>query len=144
MGGRGSLLQIPIVIAALIVGAIVGRYALSQGLHTVIASQPAPAKGAAIPSMEYPSWRGCALDSYGRQENALRCKMEVRAAAAGRPLVVHASKPIDTLTKTQSEEATAWFMVTAFAIPLALAGAAMMAYLIFRRASANIEPFDPT
>jgi hypothetical protein len=116
--------------AGLAVGVLLFRHAMSEGLHTVIASERRP-----MPKVESPAltmWDGaCKLDSNLQVANPLRCRMEMRAAGGDNPLVFRA-KPISTMTKAESESASGWFMLAVFAIPLSLGAAAFMGFLLFR------------
>jgi hypothetical protein len=128
MRAPDGALKYLLLIAALIGGGLLARHAFTEGLHTVIASQPP------MPKLETPSltmWDGpCKLDSNLQVANPLRCQMERRAAGTGTPLVYHA-KPIPTMTKAESEKAGGWFMLAAFAVPLSLGAAAVLGFLLF-------------
>ena len=110
-------------------GVLLFRHAMSEGLHTIIASERP------MPKVESPTltmWDGaCKLDSNLQVANPLRCKMEMRAAGSENPRVFHAN-PIPTMTKAESETASGWFMLAAFAIPLSLGAAAILGFLLFR------------
>jgi hypothetical protein len=130
MGNFFFRLILPVI--ALVAGVYVARHAFSEAMHTVIASQPPIEK---VDSPTFGAMPGCALDSQLRYENELRCKMEMRAAAGedGR-VVLHAKPPLG-MTKAESETASGWFMLAAFAIPLSLLIAAGLGFLVFRAAS---------
>jgi hypothetical protein len=143
----GHLLSIPLLIAALVLVGWVARYAFSQGMHTVIASQTASASANA-PSMSVGPLSGCGLDSQMRQENPLRCQMEMRQAAADAQgenyrLVYHASQPPGaplapaTMTKAESETATGWITMAMVAIPLSLLIAGVLGFLVYAAATAD-------
>jgi len=132
MFGRNSLLQIPLVILALLLGGVGARYAFTQGMHTIVASRTTSAPK--VEPLSIQPLSGCGLDSQLRQDNPLRCQMEMRAAATERPLVFHA-QPLPTMTKAQSEAASGWFLLAGLGIPLSLGIAAFFGYVLFRHAS---------
>ena len=130
MGNFFFRLVLPVI--ALVVGGYFARHAFSEAMHTVIASQPIQK----MESSTFGAMPGCALDSHLQYENELRCKMEMRAAGDGSPLLIHAKPPLG-MTRAQSETASGWFMLAAFAIPLSLLIAAGLGFLVFRTASDN-------
>lgn len=143
----GRLLQIPLLIAALALGGWAARYAFSQGMHTVIASEK-PTSLANTQPLTVGPLSGCAFDSRMQQENPLRCQMEMRQAAADARgenyrLVYHAPNPpapLDppaAMTKAESETASGWFMVAMIAIPLSLLAAAGLGFLVYAAATAD-------
>jgi hypothetical protein len=126
---RNLFFSLILPFAALVVGGYVARHAFSEGMHTVIASQPGPAKYDDSPRFGVSS--ACRLDSHLQYQNSLQCRMEGHAAGDENPLVFHA-KPIPTMTKAESEKASGWFMLAAFAVPLSLGVAAVLGFLLFR------------
>ena len=129
MKAMDRVLKYIVLAAGLAGGVLLFRHAMSEGLHTVIASERP------MPKVESPTltmWDGaCKLDSNLQVANPLRCQMEMRAERSENPLVFHA-KPIPTMTKAESEKASGWFMLAAFAIPLSLGAAAVLGFLLFR------------
>lgn len=132
----GRLLQIPLLMAALVIGGWAARYAFSQGMHTVVASE----KATPLVSVQSPSigpLPGCGLDSHMQYENPLRCRMEMRqAAAAGtrdgdNRLVFHAPDPPVTMNKAESKTAAGWFTAAMIAIPLSLLLAGAAGFLVY-------------
>jgi hypothetical protein len=105
------------------------RYAMTQAIETMIASQPPPAKLAAAPSFDV---SGCDLGlggfgapAYGSPDyrSASRpCNFDAPSPAA-RPA------PIQTMSKADSETASLWFMLAGFGLPLALGGAAVAFFM---------------
>lgn len=138
MFGRGSLLQIPFVIAGLLLGGFVVRYAYTQGFHTIVAAERAN-KPPAVQPLSLEPLSGCGLDPHLQYQNPLRCQMEMRAAGAGnrQPLVFHAA-PLPTMTKAQSEQASGWFLLAGLGIPLSLGIAGFFGYVLFRHATARV------
>jgi len=135
MFGRNSLLQIPFLIVVLVLAGFGIRYAYTQGFRTIIASELA-SKPAETQPLSFQPLSGCGLDSHLRYENPLRCKMEMRAAAADQtqPLTFHAD-PLPTMTKEQSETAGGWLLLAGLGIPLSLGIAGFFGFLMFRHAS---------
>ena len=119
-----------LLIAGLIGGGLLFRHAFSEAMHIVIASQPGPPK---VESTPLTMWGDgpCKLDSNLQATNPLACRMAMRDVGDNNPLVFHA-KPIPTMTKAESEAASGWFMLAAFAIPLSLGAAAVLGFLLFR------------
>ncbi|MBV9062428.1 MAG: hypothetical protein JOY77_05815 [Alphaproteobacteria bacterium] len=117
-------LVLPLV--ALVVGGYVARHAFSEGMHTVIASQPGPA---AYESTRIGPSPACQMESNFQVRNPLQCQMEMRASRE-ESLVFHA-KPPQGMSKAQSETASGWFMLAALAVPLSLGAAALFAFLLF-------------
>jgi hypothetical protein len=128
MGEGNSILKILLVLVAIIGGGYVARHAFSQGMHMVIAAQPGPAK---VESPAISPLPGCQLDSKLQYANPLQCRMERRAAGDENPLVFHA-KPIQSMTKAQSETTGGWFLLAVFAVPLSLIVAAVFGFLLFQ------------
>jgi hypothetical protein len=126
---RNLFFSLILPLAALVAGGYVARHAFSEGMHTVIASERGPPKYDDSPSFGLSS--ACRLDSNLQYQNPLQCRMERRAAGDENPLVFHA-KPIPTMTKADSEKASGWFMLAAFAVPLSLGVAAVLGFLLFR------------
>jgi hypothetical protein len=126
---RNLFFSLILPFAALVVGGYVARHAFSEGMHTVIASQPGPAKYDDSPRFGVSS--ACRLDSHLQYQNPLQCRMEGHAAGDENPLVFHA-KPVPTMTKAESEKASGWLMLAAFAVPLSLGVAAVLGFLLFR------------
>ncbi len=128
MGELGSTLKTLVLIAlAILIGGYVARHAFSEGMHTIIAAQPAVPK---FESSSVTTLGGCQLDSHLQYSNPLRCRMEMRNATA---LPAHAA-PIETITKEQSETAGGWLMLAVFAVPLSLGLAGLLGFLLFRAA----------
>jgi hypothetical protein len=143
----GRLLQLSVLIAVLVAGGWAARYAFSQGMHTVIASQATSSPANTQPVSIGPL-SGCGLDSHMQQENPLRCQMEMRQAAADTQgenyrLVYHAPRPPGaamapaTMTKAESENATGWFTMAMVAIPLSLLIAVGLGFLVYAAATAD-------
>ena len=124
MGRFFFTLVLPIV--ALVAGGYVARHAFTEGMHTILTSQPAMPKWVSPgPSM----WDGpCSLDSHLQYKNPAACRMQSLSSSS---TVVSTPSPIQTMSKAESEKAGSWFMLAAFAIPLSLGGAALIGFLIF-------------
>jgi hypothetical protein len=128
MGDGNSVLKILLVLVAIIGGGYVSRHAFSHGMHMVVAAQPGPAK---MESQSLTPLWGCQLNSKLQYANPLQCRMQMRAAGQEYPLVFHA-KPIQGMTKAQSETASGWFQLAIFAVPLSMIAAAVLGFLLFR------------
>jgi hypothetical protein len=128
MGRGNSVLKLSLLLAAILAGGYMARHAFSEGMHMVIAAQPGAPK---VESPALTTLSGCRLDSNLQYANPLRCRMEMRAAGNEYPLVFHA-KPIQGMTKAQSETASGWFLLAVFAVPLSLIVAALLGFLLFR------------
>jgi hypothetical protein len=94
------------------------RTAMSEAVHTVIASQPKPVALADPPPFDF---SGCdlGLGLYGSTPSN-PCRFD--------PPQAPMPPPIETMTKAQSETASLWFMLAALALPLGLGGAALAVY----------------
>jgi hypothetical protein len=93
------------------------QYAMSQAIHTVIASQPPMPKLADPPRFD--NFGGCDLGlTLSGSRPARPCRFELR------PPPVSAA-PLPQMSKGDSEKAALWFMLAALALPLALGGAAV-------------------
>jgi hypothetical protein len=126
----GDALKYLLLAAGVFAGVMFARHAFTEGMQTVIASEPKPQQAHSdSPLMS----QGCQLDEHLQYVNPLRCQMEMRQAEreGHGPLVFHAD-PIPTMTKAESEKAGGWFMLAAFAVPLSLAAAAVLGFLILR------------
>ncbi|HEX3945810.1 MAG TPA: hypothetical protein VHW69_17175 [Rhizomicrobium sp.] len=128
MGKGYSVLRFLLPLVVIVIGGYVARHAFSEGMQTVIAAQPGPAKPESETFTPLP---GCQLDAKLQYANPLQCRMETRAAGDEYPLVFHA-KPIKSMTKAQSETASGWFQLAVFAVPLSLIVAALFGFLLFR------------
>ena len=94
------------------------QYAMTQAIHTVIASQPPMPKLADPPSFN----GGCDLGlTLSGTHSARPCQFELRP-----PPVTPV--PIAEMSKADSAKAALWFMFAALALPLALGGAAAAGY----------------
>jgi len=97
------------------------RYSMSQGIQTVIASQPPPPKLAEGPRFD--TFRDCELiPVYGTKSSKPPCKFE--------PAPLPKPQPIVTMSKADSEKAGLWFLLSTLALPLALGGVVALAYVI--------------
>ena len=96
------------------------RTAMSEAVHTVIASQPKPAALADPPSFDL---SGCdlGLGLYGSTP-ANPCRFD--------PPQAPTPPPIETMTKAQSRTATLWFILAALALPLGLGAAAFSLHVL--------------
>jgi len=121
MNFSGALPRLFMMLVAFAIGAMLFRTGVSEGLKTVIASEPPPAKVEQAPS--FTGWAGCGLDEAGRFENPLRCRMEMRAAQST-PTIAPA--PVQMMTRHESEKASGWFLLAGLAFPIALGGAALL------------------
>jgi len=102
------------------------QYAMSQAIHTVIASQPPMRKLADPPSFN--DFSGCDLGlTFSGSNSARPCQFELR------PPPVSAA-PIPEMSKADSKKAAFWFMFAAFALPLTLGGAAAAGYWLIKSA----------
>jgi hypothetical protein len=100
------------------------QYAMSQAIHTVIASQPPMPKLADPPRFD--EFSGCDLGlNLSGPRPARPCRFELRPP----PLT---PTPIPEMSKTDSETATLWFVLAALALPLALGGAAVAGLWVFK------------
>ena len=110
------------------------QYAMSQAIHTVIASQPPPAKLAPAPSFDF---GGCDLGLtsglYGQDRGPYKppCRFD--------PPPPPKAEPIVTMSKADSKKATLWFMLAGLSLPLLLGGAALAGYFVVRAAADNSE-----
>jgi len=93
------------------------QYAMSQAIHTVIASQPPAPKLADPPA--FTAYSGCDLGlTLSGSRPARPCRFELSPPAVS-------PTPIPEMSKTDSEKAGLWFVLAALALPLALGGAAV-------------------
>jgi hypothetical protein len=93
------------------------QYAMSQAIHTVIASQPPMPKLADPP--RFADFNGCDLGLTLSGSKPVRpCRFELRPPPAS-------PAPLPQMSKGDSETAALWFMLAALALPLALGGAAV-------------------
>ncbi|MFL6689075.1 MAG: hypothetical protein ACJ8IR_02650 [Alphaproteobacteria bacterium] len=128
MDGIGSALKsLLMIMLAIFIGGYVARHAFSEGIHTIIAAEPATPKFESAPVTTLGS---CQLDSHLQYSNPLRCRMEMRNAPA---FAAHVA-PLETMTKAQSETASGWLMLAMFAVPLSLGLAGLLGFLLFRAA----------
>ena len=122
-----SLIKIGISIAAVVLAIALFCHSVSEAIHIVIASEPPPAKMEAAPRID---WQDCGLTTtWQSPPGQRRCQMELSPPAAK-------AQPIQTMTKEQSETASIWFIIAAFAFPLALGAAALIGFVLFRSESA--------
>lgn len=100
------------------------QYAMTQAIHTVIASQPPMPKLADPPSFN--DFSGCDLGlTLSGTHSARPCQFELRP-----PPVTPA--PIPEMSKADSAKAALWFMFAALALPLALGGAAAAGFWLIK------------
>jgi hypothetical protein len=100
------------------------QYAMSQAIHTVIASQPPMPKLADPPRFD--EFSGCDLGlTVSGPRPGRPCRFELRP-----PPVT--PTPIPEMSKTDSETAGLWFVLAALALPLALGGAAVAGLWVFK------------
>ena len=130
MSAFNTILKYILLGAGLYVGVMLARHGFSEGMHTIIAAQPKPQ----VQDETFSPWEGCQLDEHLRYTNPARCQMEQRAYPRDSALVYHAD-PSAGMTKAESEKASGWFLLTAFAIPFSLGIAAVLGYLIVRTAA---------
>jgi len=104
------------------------QYAMSQAIHTVIASQPPPAKLAPAPSFDF---SGCDLGInstlYGRDRSGPSlppCRFD--------PPAPPKAEPIATMSKEDAKKASIWFMLAGVGFPLMLMGAALAGFMVIR------------
>ena len=103
------------------------RFAITQAIETIAASEPAPVKPGEPQRMDFP---GCdlGLGGFGALGSPSYGSPDYRSAPqpcnfdAPRPAARPA--PMRTMRKEDSETASLWFMLAGFGLPLALAGAA--------------------
>jgi hypothetical protein len=99
------------------------RYSMSQGIQTVIASQPPAPKLMEPPRFD--TFRDCELiPLYGTKSSKPPCKFELSPPPKPAPI------PVQTMSKADAEKAGLWFLLSTLALPLALGGAVAVAYLI--------------
>jgi len=124
-----GVLKYVLLAAGVWIGIMVARQAFTEGMQTIVASQPKPQAPSESPSV----LQGCQLDEHLQYANPLRCRMEMRQAERdGRgPLVFHA-QPIPAMTRAQSESVTGSFMLAVFAVPLSLGIAGVLGFLIVK------------
>ena len=139
MNFSGAAPRLLMIVAAFLIGAMLFRTGVSQGLKTVIAAEPPPGKAEQVPQPLSPLG-GCTLDMQSRYSNPLRCRMEVRAAQAPSPTATR--MPVASMSKAQSERAAGWFLLAGLALPIAFAGAALLFLPVYLRAKREDEKAD--
>ena len=113
--------------AGLLFALLLFRHAISEAIHVVIASEPPPARIETAPLV---NWEDCGvITTWQPSPNPRRCHMQLTE-----PVVK--AQPIPTMSKEQSREASFWFILAAFAFPLALGAAALISFVLFRSQSA--------
>ena len=106
-------------LAAIAVGFLLyaHQYSMSQGIQTVIASQPPMPKVMDAPRFD--TFQDCELiPLYGSEPAKPPCRFE--ASPPPPPA------PIQTISKAESEKAGLWFLLSVLALPLALGGAVLL------------------
>jgi hypothetical protein len=117
-------------------GVFLFQHAISHALHIVIESEAKPMKIEAAPIA---TWQGCGIDLTWKSSPPPRHRCDVQLVPPPK------SAPMQTITKGQSEDASLWFMVAAFAFPLSLGAAGLIAFLLFRtvRAAEQLRKKGP-
>ena len=100
------------------------QYAMSEAIHTVIASQPPTPKLADPPRFDNFSNCDLGLNLSGSRP-AKPCRFELQPLPA-------TPVPIPEMRKTDSETAALWFVLAALALPVALGGAAVAGLWLFK------------
>ncbi len=110
------------IVAMMLFGA---RYAMTQAIQTLIASQPPAQKIASAPAF---GSSGCSFATnygrpwhYGDPSAAMPCQVELKPPAV-------AASPIPAMSKQDSETASLWFMLVAGLLPLGLGGVAAVIF----------------
>ena len=125
LAGRAAL-----VLLAVIALQQFASHAMTEGLQSLIDSQPPPVK--ASPATPIVGWANCDLhiqtdlnDSYYRPPHP--CEI------AGPKVVLPTVSPDASMTPGASEQVMTWFLIAAIGIPLTFGGAILGAYWIARR-----------
>ena len=102
------------------------QYSMSQGMQAVIASQPPMPAFADPPAFD--TFQDCeVIPLYGSRPAKPPCQFKPFS-----PLPEPA--PIHTMSKAESQKASGWFLLSGLALPLAFGTAALLGYLLLKRA----------
>jgi hypothetical protein len=111
------------------------QYAMTQGIKTLIASQPPMPKLAPAPSFDF---GGCDLGInttlYGQDRSG-----PYRPPCRFDPPPPPKAEPIVTMSKADSEKIGFWFILAALGLPLGLGGVAAFGYWVLKTAVGESE-----
>ena len=115
------------------------QYAMSQAIHTIIASQPPPAKLAPAPSFDF---SGCDLGINSGLYNPDRSRPSLPPCRFDPPVPPKA-EPIVTMSKADSKKSSLWFLLATFALPLTLGAAALAGIWVVKAAAGSGDDDEP-
>lgn len=129
MNSQFSLGRLLDGIAVVAMMTFAARYAMTQAIHTAIASQPPAQNLAAAPAFDF---SGCDFGTslgrpwqYGDPSASRPCQVELKPPPV-------AAAPIPAMTKTESETASLWFLFAALLVPLGLGGAMAVTFWVVK------------
>jgi hypothetical protein len=115
------------------------QYAMSQAIHTIIASQPPMPKLAPAPSFDL---GGCDLGLNAGLYKPDRSGPSLPPCRFDPPAPPKA-EPIVTMTKADAKKASLWFLLATFALPLALGAAALAGFWVVKAAAGTSDDDEP-
>jgi hypothetical protein len=139
MDSQFSIGRIFMAIAAVALMYYGYQYAMSQAIHTIIASQPPAPKLMPAPSFNFDNCDlGLTSGLYGADRGG-----QYRPPCRFDPPTPPKAEPIVTMTKADSKKASLWFLLATFALPLALGAAALAGFWVVKAAAGRSDDDEP-